>query len=238
MVGLGPGAREELSQRAVNALCNSETIIGYKLYIDMVLDLVQDKHVIVSAMREEVERVGLALEEAQRGKRVCVVSGGDSGVYGMAGLVLEMACKENIQLPIEVIPGIPAANAAAALLGAPLMHDYAMISLSDLLTSWDIIEKRIKCAAEADFVIVLYNPKSSQRDWQIGKAAEIILQYKSPDTPVGIVKNVTREGELSTITTLEKMASCFIDMTTIIIVGNSTTFLCRNYMITRRGYRI
>ena len=141
-------------------------------------------------------------------------------------------------MPVEIIPGIPAANAAAAVLGAPLMHDYAVISLSDLLTPWEIIEKRVECASEADFVIVLYNPKSSQRDWQIEKTANIILQHKSPSTPVGIVKDASREGESVVITTLDKMTSCPIDMTTIIIIGNSTTFIYHNYMVTKRGYQL
>ncbi len=156
----------------------------------------------------------------------------------MAGLVLEVVSKENIRLPIEIISGIPAANTAAAVLGAPLMHDYVVVSLSDLLTPWETIERRVKCASEADFVIVLYNPKSSQRDWQIEKTASIILQYKSPSTPVGIVKSVSREDESVVITTLDKMTSCPIDMTTVIIIGNSTTYQYRNYMITKRGYQL
>ena len=205
MVGIGPGARNEMSQRALDALKNSETIVGYKLYIDLIADIVKDKQVIASAMRKEIERVALAIQEAQLGKIVSIISSGDPGVYGMAGLALEMAHKENIDLPIEIVPGIPAANAASAVLGAPLMHDYAVISLSDLLTPWEIIEKRVKYAAEADFVIVLYNPMSSQRDWQLKKTSEIILRHKSPNTPVGIVKDVSREDESVILTTLEKL---------------------------------
>lgn len=238
MVGIGPGARNEMSQRALDALKNSDTIVGYKLYINLIADIVKDKQIIASAMRKEIERVELAIQEAQLGKIVSIISSGDPGVYGMAGLVLEMAHKENIDLPIEIIPGIPAANAAAAVLGAPLMHDYAVISLSDLLTPWEIIERRVKCAAEADFVIVLYNPMSSQRDWQLTKTSEIILRHKSPNTPVGIVKDVSREGESVILTTLEKITTHSIDMTTVIIIGNSTTFTYRNYMVTRRGYQI
>ena len=227
-----------MSQRALDALKNSDTIVGYKLYIDLIADIVKDKQIIASTMRKEIERVELAIHEAQTGKTVCIISSGDPGVYGMAGLALEMAHKENIDLPIEIIPGIPAANAAAAVLGAPLMHDYAVISLSDLLTPWEIIERRVKSAAEADFVIVLYNPMSSQRDWQLTKASEIILRHKSPNTPVGIVKDVSREGETVILTTLDKMTTHPIDMTTIIIIGNSTTFTYRNYMVTRRGYQV
>jgi precorrin-3B C17-methyltransferase len=225
-----------MSQKALDALKNSDTIVGYKLYIDLIADIVKDKEVIASAMRKEIERVALAIQEAQLGKIVSIISSGDPGVYGMAGLALELAYKENLDLPIEIIPGIPAANAAAAVLGAPLMHDYAVISLSDLLTPWEIIEKRVKYAAEADFVIVLYNPMSSQRDWQLAKASEIILRHKSPNTPVGIVKDVSREDESVILTTLDKMTTYPIGMTTIIIIGNSTTFIYRNYMVTRRGY--
>lgn len=238
MVGIGPGAKNEISQRALDALKNAETIVGYKLYIDLVADLVANKHVIASTMRKEVERVNLAIQEARKGKKVCIISSGDPGVYGMAGLVLEIISKENIPLSVEIVPGIPAANAAAAALGAPLMHDYAVISLSDLLTTWETIEKRIQCAAAADFVIVLYNPKSSQRDWQIEKTVQIILQHKSPATPVGIVKDASREGESVVITTLDKVVTHPIDMTTIIIVGNSTTFTHHNFMITKRGYSV
>ena len=227
-----------MSQRALDALKNSDTIVGYKLYIDLIADIVKDKQIIASTMRKEIERVELAIQEAQLGKIVSIISSGDPGVYGMAGLALEIAYKENIDLPIEIIPGIPAANAAAAVLGAPLMHDYAVISLSDLLTPWEIIEKRVKSAAEANFVIVLYNPMSSQRDWQLTKASEIILRHKSPNTPVGIVKDVSREGESVILTTLDKMTTHPIDMTTIIIIGNSTTFTYRNYMVTRRGYHV
>lgn len=237
MVGIGPGARNEISQRALDALKKSETIVGYKLYVDLVKDIVENKQVIATAMRKEIERVEQAIQAALSGKIVSIISSGDPGVYGMAGLVLEVVSRENIPLPIEIIPGIPAANAAAAVLGAPLMHDYAVISLSDLLTPWETIERRVKCAAEADFVIVLYNPKSSQRTWQIEKTVSIVLQYKSPSTPVGIVKDVSREDEEIVLTTLGKVTSCSIDMTTIVIIGNSTSFQYKDYMITRRGYQ-
>lgn len=238
MVGIGPGARNEISQRALDALKRSETIVGYKLYVDLIKDIIEGKQVIATAMRKEIERVEQAIQEALSGKIVSVISSGDPGVYGMAGLVLEVVSRGNIDLPIEIITGIPAANAAAAVLGAPLMHDYAVISLSDLLTPWVTIERRVKCAAEADFVIVLYNPKSSQRDWQIEKTAHIILQYKSSSTPVGIVKGASREDESVIITTLDKMTSFSIDMTTVVIIGNSTTFQYHDYMITRRGYQL
>jgi precorrin-3B C17-methyltransferase len=238
VVGIGPGARNEISPRALDALKNSETVVGYTLYVDLVKDIIGNKQVIATSMRKEIERVEIAIQEAMMGKIVSIISSGDPGVYGMAGLVLEMLSKKNIDLPLEIISGIPAAHAAAAVLGAPLMHDYAVISLSDLLTPWEIIERRVKCAAEADFVIVLYNPKSSQRGWQIQKTVDTILQFKSPYTLVGIVKDASREDESVIITTLDKITSYPIDMTTVIIIGNSTTFQYRNYMITKRGYQL
>ncbi|MBM4055865.1 MAG: precorrin-3B C(17)-methyltransferase [Planctomycetes bacterium] len=227
-----------MSLRALDAVKKSDTIIGYSLYIDLIRDIAGGKEIISSAMRKEVERVELAIQEAQNGKTVSIISSGDSGVYGMSGLVLEILYKENISLSLEIIPGIPAANTAAALLGAPLMHDYAVISLSDLLTPWEMIEKRVRNAAEADFVIVIYNPKSSQRDWQLKKTIEIILEYKSTATPVGIVKKAKREGESILITTLDNIEQDLIDMMTIIIIGNSSSFIFQNYMVTKRGYDI
>jgi len=238
VVGIGPGAKEDMSLRALDAVKKSDTIIGYSLYIDLIRDIAGGKEIISSAMRKEVERVELAIQEAQNGKTVSIISSGDSGVYGMSGLVLEILYKENISLSLEIIPGIPAANTAAALLGAPLMHDYAVISLSDLLTPWEMIEKRVRNAAEADFVIVIYNPKSSQRDWQLKKTIEIILEYKSTATPVGIVKKAKREGESILITTLDNIEQDLIDMMTIIIIGNSSSFIFQNYMVTKRGYDI
>src|SRR3990172_9283112 len=212
VVGIGPGDKGDITQRAIDALKKSDTVIGYKLYIDLIIDIISNKRIVSSTMRKEVERVELAIQEALNGKVVSIISSGDPGVYGMAGLVLEMVCKENLDLHVEIIPGIPAANAAAAILGAPLMHDYAVISLSDLLTPWETIEKRVKSAAEADFVMVIYNPKSSQRNWQLKKAVEIILKYKNAATPVGVVKNAKREGESIAITTLGKMDQNSIDM--------------------------
>ena len=238
MVGIGPGSKEDMSVRALDAVKKSDTIIGYRLYVDLVHDITRGKEIISSAMRKEVERVELAIQEALKGKIVSLISSGDSGVYGMAGLVMEILYKENICLPLEIIPGIPAANAAAALLGAPLMHDYAVISLSDLLTPWETIEKRVKSAAEADFVMVIYNPKSSQRNWQLKKTVEIILKYKNAATPVGVVKNAKREGESIVITTLGKMDQNLIDMMTIVIIGNASSFTFQNYMVTKRGYNL
>ena len=238
MVGIGPGGIDEISPRALSAIKASECIVGYKAYLNLIKDIIGQKRTIQSGMGKEEERCAAAFEEAYRGKIVSIVSSGDPGVYGMAGLILEIASKSPAKIPIEIIPGITAASAAASLLGAPLGHDHAVISLSDLLTPWEIIEKRLKLAAEGDFIVVLYNPKSTQRTWQIEKTREIFLEFKSPDTPVGIVRNARREGESITITTLGKMLDYLIDMTTIVIIGNSDTFVFNSFMVTKRGYKL
>lgn len=238
MVGIGPGGVDEISPRALNAIKASECIVGYKIYLNLIREIIGEKRTIQSGMGKEEERCAAAFEEACRGKVVTIVSSGDPGVYGMAGLILEIAGKSPAKIPIEIIPGITAASAAASLLGAPLAHDHAVISLSDLLTPWEIIEKRLRLAAEGDFITVLYNPKSTQRTWQIEKARETFLNYKPSDTPVGIVRNARRDGESITITTLGKMLEHHIDMTTIVIIGNSDTFVFNSFMVTRRGYKL
>ncbi len=238
MVGIGPGNMDNMSIRAVEVIKSSDCVIGYKTYINLIKGLVEGKEVITSGMRSEVERASLAVEKAEAGKTVSVISSGDPGVFGMAGLVLEVAKNCEQKIPVEVIPGIPSENAAAALLGAPLMHDHVTISLSDLLTPWEVIEKRVRLAADGDFVVVLYNPKSSERKWQIEKTIEILLSKKSPDTPVGIVKSAMRKKQNVTITNLGEALEHPIDMTTILIVGNSTTFVYDNYMVTKRGYKV
>jgi len=238
VVGIGPGNMENMSIRAVEVIKSSDCVIGYKTYINLIKDLVEEKEVISSGMRSEIERATLALEKAEAGKVVSVISSGDSGVFGMAGLVLEVAQNSKQKIPVEIVPGIPSENAAAALLGAPLMHDHVTISLSDLLTPWDVIEKRVELAAEGDFVVVLYNPKSSERKWQIEKTIEIMLSKKSSDTPVGIVKSAMRKKQNVIITNLGEALEHPIDMTTILIIGNSTTFVYDNYMVTKRGYKV
>lgn len=187
-------------------------------------------------MMKEVERARQCLELAASGKKVALVSGGDPGIYAMAGLVFEMARERNDSVRIEVIPGIAALNACAARLGAPLMHDFAAISLSDLLTPWPLIEKRLEAAAQADFVIVLYNPKSKKRTEHIERAREIVLAQRGPETPVGIVTAATRENEVVALTTLEKMLEAEIGMQSCVIIGNSATFTWRDFMVTPRGY--
>ena len=238
MVGIGPGSAEDITLRAQATLTGSDLVVGYKAYLGIIKDLLKDKPTMGSGMGEEKERCRMALEEAAKGKVVSLVSSGDPGVYGMAGLTLELVSSTGSAVPIEVIPGVPASYAASALLGAPLAHDHAIISLSDLLTPWELIEKRLRLAAQGDFSIVLYNPKSSQRTWQIEKTQQILLEYHPPTLPVGIVKDAGRPGQAVSITTLDKMLEFPIDMTTTIIVGNSTTFVHNGFMATKRGYRL
>ncbi len=191
---------------------------------------------ITGSMGREVDRARTAVAKALENKKVVVVSSGDAGVYGMAGVVLEVASLENATMPVEVVPGVTAATAAAAKLGAPLVSDFAVISLSDLLTPWRHIEKRLEVAAASDFVIVLYNPQSQGRTKPLAKAHRILLKHRRPETPVGIVKNAGRQGEATIITTLKDMLSNNVDMVTTIIVGNSATRLVNNRMVTPRGY--
>jgi precorrin-3B C17-methyltransferase len=194
--------------------------------------------VISGGMGREVERARLAIKKALEGKFVAVVSGGDSGIYGMAGLIIEVAEKMHANVPIEIIPGVTAAIAAAAKIGAPIMGDFAAISLSDLLTPWNEIERGLRAAAEADFVIILYNPQSKRRIEPLIKAHQILLEYRKPDTPVGVVRNVERENEQRVITTLKDMLNHEIDMATTIIVGNSKTRIVNGQIVTSRGYNL
>jgi precorrin-3B C17-methyltransferase len=189
-------------------------------------------------MRHEVERCRKAIELAEKGKRVSLISSGDPGVYGMAGLTLEILAEDGLDLKVEVIPGIPAANSAAAILGAPLMMDYSVISLSDLLVPWETISKRLEAAASSDMVVALYNPKSRQRTHQIEDARSIFLKYRSPDTPVGIATDVAGDDENVVISDLAGFTKYPITMRSIVIIGNSTTFALGGLMVTRRGYKI
>jgi cobalt-precorrin 5A hydrolase / precorrin-3B C17-methyltransferase len=239
VVGIGPGDVEHMTGRALRAIRNSDVIVGYDTYLALIRDLVADKQVFTTAMTREVDRCRKAIQCAREGKTVAVISGGDPGIYAMAGLVFELLADEGKDmpaLPVEVIPGISALNASAARLGAPLMHDFASISLSDRLTSWETIEKRLDAAAMADFVIILYNPKSRGRAGHIEKARDIILRHRTPATPVGIVHRAMREDERAIITSLGAMPDHEIDMQTTVIIGNSKTFVWRETMITPRGY--
>lgn len=237
IVGIGPGGVEHLTKKAESVLLGSEYVIGNGTYIDQVLGILKNSKIIRSGMGGEVERAKKAVELSKE-HVVSIISGGDANVYGMAGLVLEVAEKED-GIDIEIISGVTAISAAASLLGAPLVNDFAVISLSDLLTPVDIIERRLNCAAEADFVIALYNPKSRNRKENFGKAVEIIGKYRKEGTPVGIVKNATRKGETVIVSTLGKIMDHNedIDMSTIVLIGNSESRSWKNRIITPRGYQ-
>lgn len=224
----------QLTPLAIKAINKSTSIVGYKRYVDLIEELLKDQKLYASGMTEEIDRCKKALELAKNGETVSIVSSGDPGIYGMAGLILELNQKERIE--VEIIPGISAINAAASLLGAPLAHDFAVISLSDLLTPWEVIKKRIKCAAEGDFIIALYNPKSKKRRNQITEARDIIKQYRLETTPVGIVTDAYREKQSVIISNLNNFDSEDINMLSIIIIGNSQTVLHENRLITPRGY--
>jgi precorrin-3B C17-methyltransferase len=222
-------------------------VVGYQTYVDLIADLLTHQEVVSTGMKAEVKRCQAAIDLVRGGRNVALVSSGDAGIYGMAGLVLEVCAAQGLKvgppdtdrevdLYLEVIPGIPALAAGAALLGAPLMHDFASISLSDLLTPWEVIERRVAAAAEGDFVIVLYNPKSKKRDWQLQAVVDLILKHREPRTPVGLVGRAMRPGEEVVITTLEKLPVREVDMQTIVLVGNSQTFRYGDYMVTPRGY--
>ncbi len=240
VIGCGPGSVKHLTERAREAVTESNIVIGYKTYIGLVKELITTQEVISTGMSEEVERVQKAIKLAEEGNKVAVVSSGDAGVYGMAGLVYEVLAgrgwTRKTGVEVEIVPGISAVNSVASLLGAPVMHDSCTISLSDHLTPWKVIEKRLHAAAEADFVIALYNPRSKKRVRQIEEAQKILLKYKSPDTPVGIVKSAYREKEHIVVTTLGRMLEHEIGMLTTIIIGNSSTFIHDGKIITPRGY--
>ena len=239
IVGLGPGTLGLLTGQAKAALQGADVIIGYDGYFQWIADLVHNKECIALPLTQEVARAQLAVERALAGQAVSVISSGDAGIYGMASLVLEMLerYQENTVLPdVVVIPGVSAVNACAALLGAPIAHDFAVLSLSDLLTPWAVIEKRLTAAAEADFVMVLLNTKSARRQWQFARACALIGQHRAPETPVGLVRNAYRPDQAVVLTTVSSLADADVDMLTTVIVGNSQTRCFQSRLITPRGY--
>ena len=238
VIGIGPGGKEYMTLEAIEAIKNSDVIVGYKTYINLIEDMIFDKEVVQNGMRKEIDRCKMAVEIAKEGKDVAVVSSGDSGIYGMAGLILELVVKEDEDIKVKVVPGVTASIAAASVLGAPIMHDFCHISLSDLLTPWEVIEKRLRLAAEADFVVCLYNPRSKGRSEHLARAFEIMGEFKDGSTPVGIVKDAGREGEEKYICTFDTMNFEIVDMTTMVIVGNKSTFIDKDMMITPRGYTV
>lgn len=238
VIGIGPGCKDLMTQEAIKAMEDAEVIVGYKTYIDLVKEFIVDKEVVQNGMRKEIERCKEAIEIAKTGKKVAVISSGDAGIYGMAGLILELVTKEDTDIKVKVVPGVTASIGAAAVLGAPIMHDFCHISLSDLLTPWEVIEKRLRLAAEADFVICLYNPRSKGRSEHLARAFEIMGEFKDKTTPVGIVKDVGREKENKFICTFDTMDFERVDMTTMVIIGNKSTYIHDDLMITPRGYTV
>jgi precorrin-3B C17-methyltransferase len=237
-----------LTRRAIDVLKSVSTVAGYKTYIDLIYPLIEGKQIIRTGMTQEVQRVEAAIETACQGNSCALISSGDPGIYAMAGLVFEICQAKNIAivppgldsdkdaLQIEVIPGVPAVCAGASLLGAPVTHDFATISLSDLLTPWELIEKRIEAAASADFVVVLYNPKSKKRTWQLEKTQQILLKYRDRNTPTGIVTSAMRKNQDVQIVALEKLHEADVNMQSTVFIGNSTSSRYIDFMITPRGY--
>ena len=235
VVGIGPGGLDEITPRAMESMKSCDVIAGYTRYVDLVRDIFPDKEFLTSGMRSELERCTSALKAAQSGKNAALISSGDSGVYGMAGLMLEVA--EGSGQEVKIIAGITAANSCAAVLGAPLMNDYVTISLSDILTDWNTIERRLIAACDGDFVICIYNPASNHRPDHFRRACEILINHgKSPDTPAGYVRNIGREGQEHEIMTLAEIMACNIDMLCTVIIGNSQTYINDGKIITPRGY--
>ncbi|XXV13011.1 precorrin-3B C(17)-methyltransferase [Sorangium sp. So ce1182] len=240
IVGIGPGAEAHASRAALEAIAASDLIVGYTTYIRLVKHLIEGKEVIKTGMTEEIGRARAAVERARDGGRVAIISSGDAGVYGMAGLVFqvleELGWKRGESPELRIVPGMTALNACASLVGAPLGHDFCAISLSDLLTPWPVIERRLEAAAAADFVIGLYNPASGRRTRQIVRAQEIIRQHRAGTTPVALVKSAYRKLESAVLTDVDHFLDYEIGMLTTVLVGSTNTFMFEGYMVTPRGY--
>ncbi|NIP62297.1 MAG: precorrin-3B C(17)-methyltransferase [Nitrosopumilaceae archaeon] len=243
IVGVGPGHHDHMTFKAKHAIEESDTIVGYETYVNLVQDLIEGKDVYRYAMTQEVERAHQCIDLAKEGKTVSLVSSGDPGIYGMAGLIYEILAQSGWDpkndLPVEIIPGISALNSCASLIGSPLMTDFAVLSMSDLLVPWDIIVKRVEAAAQGDFVLVIYNPASKKRIHQLQDTRKILLKYRRPDTPVAIIKGAYRESQSIVITDLENLPnySDKLGMISTVIIGNSSTYTYHDLMINPRGYR-
>ncbi len=237
IVGIGPGNIENMTGRALQVLGDSEVIAGYTVYVDLVRAYFPDKEFFTTAMRQEVDRVEKALELAAGGKTVAMVCSGDGGVYGMSGLAEELSGKYP-GVTVETVPGISAMLSGAAILGAPLMHDFAVISLSDLLTPWEKIETRLRLASQADFVICIYNPSSHKRKDYLQRACDIVLESQSPETVCGIARNIGRDGESISIMRLSELREAETDMFCTVFIGNSQTQVINGKMVTPRGYHV
>ena len=236
VVGIGPGAYEQMTMRAAEALRRCDVIVGYTVYVELVKEHFANKRFLTTPMKKEVDRCVMAFEEAKKGKVVSMICSGDAGVYGMSGLMYEVGVNYP-EVELEIIPGVTAATGGAALLGAPLIHDFCLISLSDLLTPWEKIEARLLAAAQADFVVCLYNPSSKKRSDYLQKACDLMMQYKSPETVCGIVSYIGRDGEHYEVMDLKTLRDTKVDMFTTVWVGNSQTKEINGKMVTPRGYR-
>ena len=236
VIGIGPGEYEQMTLKAIHAMEKSEVIIGYTVYVDLVKEHFPGKEFLTTPMKKEVDRCVMAFEEAKKGKVVSMICSGDAGVYGMSGLMYEVGVNYP-EVELEIIPGVTAATGGAAVLGAPLIHDFCLISLSDLLTPWEKIEARLLAAAEADFVVCLYNPSSKKRSDYLQKACDLMMQYKSPETVCGIVSYIGRDGEHYEVMDLKTVRDTKVDMFTTVWVGNSQTKEINGKMVTPRGYR-
>ncbi|MDO4396167.1 MAG: precorrin-3B C(17)-methyltransferase [Clostridia bacterium] len=237
VVGIGPGAYEKMTIEAAEALKKCDCIVGYDVYIDLVKDHFADKKFMSTPMRKEVDRCVMAFDEASKDQTVAMICSGDAGVYGMASLIYQVGA-DYPETEIEIIPGVTAAISGAAVLGAPLIHDFCLISLSDLLTPWELIEARLKAAAAGDFVVSLYNPSSIKRHDYLQKACDILMEYgKEPETVCGIVKMIGREGQECQTMTLTELRDTKVDMFTTVFIGNSSTMNMNGKMVTPRGYK-
>ncbi len=237
VLGIGPGNNKMMTLQAKEALESSDIIVGYKTYTDLVRDSFPDKEYYENGMRKEAQRCEKCIEFARAGKTVSLICSGDAGVYGMASPLLEIAFKESFD-NIEVIPGVTAALSGAALLGAPISHDFCVISLSDLLTPWDVIEKRLRCAAEGDFCIAIYNPASQKRADHLKRACKILMETLPGETACGYVKNIGREGCVQKVCTLEELSEISADMFFTVFVGNSMSRIINEKLVTPRGYEL
>lgn len=236
VVGIGPGSYDEMTIRAVNALNACEVIVGYHVYVDLAKAHFPGKEFVTTPMRREVERCRIALDLAREGRDVAMICSGDAGIYGMAGLIYELR-GEDESIEVEVVGGLTAACAGACRLGAPLTHDFAVVSLSDLLTPWETIERRLECAAMGDFGIVLYNPRSRKRLDYLKRACDIVMRHRPPDTVCGVARNIGRAGEEARIMSLEALWALDADMFTTVFIGSSATKVVAGRMVTPRGYR-
>ena len=238
VVGFGPGGKEHMTFKAAEVIQNADVVTGYTTYVKMIQPYFPDKEYKATGMMKEVDRCKMAIEDAMQGKDVTMISSGDSGIYGMAGIIYQLADEMKADIEIDTVPGITATSTAASVLGAPLMHDLAIISLSDLMTPIDLIMKRVDCAGIGDMIVCLYNPKSKGRTEYLNQAQQILLKHRSADTPVGIVRNAGRDDEHKEITTLGELDKAEVDMFCMVIIGNSQTYVSNGRMITPRGYRI